>query len=290
MADKTLGGQAVIEGVMVKSKRSMAVAVRMPNGKIAVQKIDLNPLSVRYPVFGWPFIRGMVMLFEVLVLGVKALNYSAGMASGEKEEASGWEIFITLAFSLALAIFIFKFIPFITTQFISGRLGMLQGIWFNLVEGALKVLVFVLYILAISQMQDVRTLFKYHGAEHQAISCHEAGHKLNVKNVQNYSPIHRRCGTTFLFLVIFLSIIIYSFVPSSLMTWEKFAWRILLLPVIAGISYEVLKLGAKYEDNFLVNMMVMPGLWIQKMTTSKPDNKQVEVAIKSVEAVVKMDK
>ena len=289
MAEQTYGGQAVIEGVMVKSKKNMAVAVRKPNGKIAIRKEKLNPISERVYLFSLPFFRGMAMLFEILFLGMKALNFSASQASGEEDKASNTEIFFTVLISIVMALLIFKLIPLFATQQISKWLtGIGQGFLFNLIEGLLKLGVFVLYIWLISQMKDVKRLFMYHGAEHMSIACHEQGKALAPKNVRKYSPIHRRCGTTFLFIVIFLSILVYSFVPAYFGFWEKFLWRILLLPVIAGIAYEILKLGAKFD--WLINIMVQPGLWIQKMTTAVPDNKQIEVAIASMKAVISMEK
>lgn len=287
----SLGGQAVLEGVMVKSPDSLAVAVRAPNGKIKTKKIKQISLSEKITFFKLPFFRGMLSIFEVLIYGMKAMNYSAQMGDDEEEETTIWELVLALFISISLALLIFKFIPLLLATSAAGIWSLLQKGWvFNLLEGILKAGIFVLYIFVISRFKEIKRLFQYHGAEHMSISCYEEGKKLTINNVKKYSPVHRRCGTTFLFLVILLSIIVYTFIPYSFSFWQKLLWRIILLPVIAGFSYELLKLGYKYQDNIFTNIAVAPGLWLQKMTTAQPDNKQIEVAIASVKAAVSRKK
>lgn len=285
-----LGGQAVIEGVMVKSLKNLAIVVRKPNGKIKVKKEKIKSL-LRYRFFKLPFIRGFINLIEILIIGIKALNYSSSEATGEDEDMGFFAMALMFLLAFALAIFIFKFIPLAITQFFSKVLNFSQNRYiFNILEGILKVLFFVGYIYIISFAKDVKRVFQYHGAEHMSIACFEAGKKLTTENIRKFSKEHVRCGTSFIVLVILISIIVYSFLPIDISLLWKFMWRILLLPVIAGISYEVLKISHKFEKKFLLNIFIKPGLWIQKMTTKKPDNRQIEIAKKAVEAVIAMEK
>ena len=277
-----VGGQAVIEGVMMKDGNRVAVAVRRPNKKISVKKIRFRSIASKVKFLAWPFFRGTVNLIEMLVIGIKALNYSANESIGEKEEKiTKTEFVLTTAFALLLAVGLFILLPLYLTHFTKT-----EGVLFNLIDGAIRVAVFVLYIVAISFMKDVKRLFQYHGAEHKTVNCFEAGKKLTVANVKKYTTLHRRCGTTFLLIVLVISIIVFSLIVSDSF-WIKFAGRILLLPVIAGISYELLKLGARFPRNFILNILVWPGLGLQKMTTREPDKGQIEVAIKAFNAVVR---
>lgn len=285
-----LGGQAVIEGVMVKSKKSLAIAVRKSDGKIKVKKEKISSLTEKYKLFNLPFIRGIFNLFEMLYIGIKALNYSAQQATDEEEDIGFLGMVITILLSLALALFIFKFIPLTITQLFSKLSDIFENRFiFNIIEGMIKILFFVLYVYGISFMKDVRRIFQYHGAEHMTIACFEDKKKLTIENIKKYPKEHIRCGTSFIALVIIISIIVYSFLPTEIPFIYKFLWRILLLPVIAGISYEVLKISHKLEDKPLFRIFIKSGLWIQGITTKKPDKKQIEVAKASVEAVVKME-
>jgi uncharacterized protein YqhQ len=275
----TIGGQAVIEGVLMKNDNKIAIAVRRPDGKISLKKEKIKPWSKRVKFLGWPFFRGVVNLIEMLVIGIKALNYSANEASGEDVKISKWEFALTTIFAVIVAVGLFILLPLYLT-----KITQTKGILFNLIDGVIRVALFVLYILLISLMKDVRRIFEYHGAEHKTVNCHEDGKKTTLENVKKYSTVHRRCGTTFLLIVLIVSILVFSLIVTDSFL-VKFVSRILLFPVIAGISYELLKLGARFPNNFLLNVLVWPGLLLQKMTTREPDKKQLEVAIKAFEAV-----
>lgn len=280
-----IGGQAVIEGVLMRNKNKIAIAIRKKN------KIKIKKEIIKTPSKFWkiPFLRGMYGLYETMKIGIKSLNYSANEAlddEDEKEELKSWHFVLTIILSIGLALVIFKLIPLAIAQFISTFSNLLKNnIIFNLIEGISKAIIFILYILLISLWKDVRTLFQYHGAEHKTVNCYEAKEKLIPKNVKKYSPIHPRCGTSFIVFVILISIIIYSFIPNMAFGW-KYLWRILLLPIIAGISYEILKLNAKFKNNKFLHSLSVPGMLIQKLTTSEPNEKQIEVAIKSLKAVI----
>lgn len=272
-----VGGQAVIEGVMMKNGSKIVTAVRDENGKIKTEKIKM-PCSESHI----PFIRGLVNLYVMLSIGYKSLNFSASVFSEEEESGNGFWMAIGLVFSLILAIFLFKFIPLGTASLFQGWFP-LGNIWFNIIDGFVKILIFVLYVYFISLFKDIRRVFEYHGAEHKTVACYEAGEKLTVSNVKKYSTLHKRCGTTFIFFVLFVSIIVYIFIPTTYSFWMKLLLRLILLPVIAAISYEILRLGAKYK---IFGFLASPGLWIQKITTREPDDKQIEVAIRALKSVL----
>lgn len=277
-----VGGQAVIEGVLMKNDEKVAIAVRKPNNKITVKKERWPSPSKTAKFLGWPFFRGTANLVEMMVMGIKALNYSANESMDEKEEKiSRTEFIITTTVAIAFAIGLFILLPLYLT-----KITRTEGILFNLIDGLIRVGIFAAYLVAISLMKDVKRLFKYHGAEHKTVNCYEAGRKLTPANVKKYTTLHRRCGTTFLLIVLVISILVFSLIVTESF-WIKFAGRILLLPVIAGIGYELLKLGAKHPRNLLLNILVWPGLALQKMTTREPDKKQIEVAIAAFKAVVK---
>ena len=276
-----VGGQAVIEGVLMKNEHRVAIAVRRPDNKISLRKIKFRSIGDKLPFMKWPFFRGIVNLVEQLVLGMKALNYSANEALGEDEEKiGGWEFAVTTVVAMGLAIGLFVLLPLYLTKITNA-----EGILFNVIDGVIRIALFVAYVGVISLMNDVKRLFQYHGAEHMTVNCYEAGKKITVANVKKFGTAHRRCGTTFLLIVLFVAIIIFSFVVTDSF-WIKFGSRILLMPVIAGISYELLKLGARF-DNWFVRILVWPGMMLQRMTTRQPTAKQIEVAIKSFKAVVR---
>ncbi len=274
MAKKySLGGQALIEGVMILNKERKIGSIAVRRGK----NITLKKEKLKLKEPNIPFIRGIVNLFIILYIGIKALNYSTNISLGKKEKISFWEIFFTLVFAVIFGLLIFKFLPLLFATWIDKQTN-INNIIFNVIDGIVKVGIFILYVYVISLTKDVYRVFQYHGAEHKAVACYEAGKKLTVKNVQKFRTEHKRCGTSFIFLVLIVSIIIYSFIPKDYSFWLKLFLRIILLPVIAGISYELLKLGARYS---WFEWISYPGLWIQKITTKQPDNKMVEVAIKA---------
>lgn len=295
------GGQAVIEGVMIRSKKHLAIAVRKPNGKIAIKKETLSSLLERYPLLNVLFLRGIIYLFEMLIVGFRALNYSANQAlddgstenGDEKEELSTFDLVITFVLALGFAIALFKFLPLLIAQFIGSKsVFVKEHYWlFNLIDGVVRILIFIIYLKILSFIADIRRLFQYHGAEHQAVHCYEAHLPLTVKNVQKFSPEHPRCGTSFILIVLILSVFVYTFIPSTFGFWSKLGLRLLFLPVIAGISYEVLKVVGKYHSkNRFFRVLVWPGMLTQKITTRKPTNAMVEVAIASMKTVLKMEK
>ena len=274
---ENIGGQALIEGVLMRNKNLVGIAVRKPDGKIKTEKQEFNFLSKFKKII---FIRGIIILIETLYIGTKALIYSANEASSETEEKiSSKEIIISILLSLIFGIGFFVLLPLFLTKLLVS-----SGFLFNVIDGLIRVIMFVLYVVAISFMKDIKRVFQYHGAEHMAVHCHENNQKLNIKNCKKYSTIHVRCGTNFLFIVLILSIIVFSFITSSEL-YIKFGSRIVLIPVIASISYEFLKLSSKFENNFLIKILTKPGLLLQKITTKQPDDKQIEVAISALNLV-----
>ncbi len=276
MASK-IGGQAVIEGVMMRNQERFAVAVRLPNGTIRIKKEKTRHFPKFFTIV---FIRGIVGLAFTLVDGMKALTWSSNQQMGKDEKMTTKEIAFTLTVSLLFAVLLFIGAPFLLAKLLTSS----EGILFNGVDGIFRVVAFLGYLGVISLLPDVQRLYQYHGAEHKAIACYEAGGSLAAKEVQKFSRIHQRCGTAFLFLVILLSIVFFSFLPGP--WWAKLSGRIFLLPVIAGFGYELLKLGDRYPQNILMKILTTPGLWLQKITTKEPTNQQVDVAIKALQGVV----
>lgn len=278
-----VGGQAVIEGVMMRGKTHVAVAVRQPDGEISVDVRPVNSISDRYPILKKPFLRGVVSLVESLVMGMKALAYSAQVSGDEDEKLDSKEMALTIAVSAGLAILLFIVIPTWSMRFLTGITQ--DHMALNLAEGVLRMAIFLAYIAAISSMNDIQRVFQYHGAEHKTIYTYEAGLPLKVENVRQFSTLHPRCGTNFLMIVMLISMFIFTFLgwPSLL---ERIASRIILMPVIAGVSYELIRYAGAHTDNPLVRIAITPGLLLQKLTTRQPDDSQIEVAIASLKAVV----
>ena len=279
------GGQAVIEGVMMRGPKQVALAVRKPKGGVELRHHPLSPVTEKYPVLKKPILRGVVALFEALILGIKMLTLSANIAmeEEEEEELSPWEIALTITLAFGLAIFLFVIIPTGAAHFLSGYMNVF---WQNVVEGILRIVLFFGYVLAISFMSDIKRVFQYHGAEHKVINAYESGEDLSrIEKIQKYKTLHPRCGTAFLLTVLVLTIFFYSFLGQPDLFWRIMS-RILLLPIIAGVAYEFIKFSAKHMENKLVGLMIVPGLWLQKLTTREPDNSQVEVALEAFNAVL----
>ncbi|RLJ09725.1 MAG: DUF1385 domain-containing protein [Candidatus Aenigmatarchaeota archaeon] len=275
-----IGGQAVINGVMMKNKDKVAVAVRKDTGEIELRRIKFKSLMHK-KLFQLPFLRGIIILFEMLILGIKALNISSELSiSSEEEKTNLLGFIIVFLFSLVFAVLLFVFLPLWTGNLLYKKTDIL----FNIIDGIIRIGVFVAYIFIISLLKDVKVLFRYHGAEHKTIHCYEHREKLTPKNIKKYSTLHSRCGTTFIFIVMVVSILFFSLITSKSF-FIKLLTRLLFVPVIAGVSYELLRLGFRYENNFFVEMMIFPGLMFQKITTKEPDEKQIEVAIKAFNAV-----
>lgn len=287
--DPLLGGMALIEGVMMRGPTKIGMAVRNPSGSIVTKSYPFVPLTQRWHVSKVPFIRGVLGMAEMLYIGYTALNYSSKVALDEEIEEAA-EVFLTtlsVILGLAFALVLFKFVPFGATVGISALFPVLHNTWlFNVTEGIIKLLIFVGYIYVISLMPDIFRVFQYHGAEHKAVWCKELKKPLTVANVRTCSRFHPRCGTSFIVFIILLSIIVYAFIPSSMGFWAKFSWRILLLPVIAGVSYEILRISARYQHSLLFKAISTPGLWVQRLTTKEPDEQQIKVSITALKQVI----
>jgi|YNPBryBLVA2012_1023415.scaffolds.fasta_scaffold00133_13 uncharacterized protein YqhQ len=291
LAEKSVlvGGQAVIEGVLMRLPESYAVAVRDPKGGVRVKK-DRLPETARGRLGNLPLVRGSVILFRALLLGISALNYSAEVAMAEEEEegqagsASTFSLVLTVVLSLAAGILLFFYLPLFATELISRHWGLAQtSLGFNLVDGALRVAVFLLYILAISLARDIRRVFAYHGAEHKVVFTWEAKEALTVENARRHPRLHPRCGTSFLLFVMVVSILVFALVPHGAPFWVKAAVRLLFLPLIAGISYELIRFTAKFPRSPWVKPLLWPGLAFQLLTTREPDDAMLEVALKALE-------
>ncbi len=270
-----VGGQAVIEGVLIRKDNDIAIAVRK-KGKIAIKKEKAWKKNWFTKLL---FIRGFFNLLEMVVIGLRSLSWSANQQLGKKDEMTNRELVGVVFTSFIFAILLFVIAPFYITKFV----GVDGEITFNIVDGIFRVMIFLAYLLIIAQMKDVKTLFMYHGAEHKTIACYEAGKKLEVETIRKFAKEHRRCGTAFVLIVLIVSIFVFSFVTGS---WAvKLLARVVLLPVIAGISYEILKLIDKMEHTFLGHILAYPGLLMQKITTIEPNDKQIEVAIAAMKAV-----
>lgn len=278
---KFVGGQAVIEGVMMRGPGVTATAVREPSGTIVVQKEPTKSIADTYPILKKPFLRGCVALYESLVIGMKALSFSAKAAGDEEEEMSNSEIAITMVISTIFAIAVFLALPTFIVKFIPGVQD--NHVVLNLIEGVIRLVLFLLYIWGIGLTKDIQRVFQYHGAEHKTIHTYELDLPLTVENVRQQSRLHARCGTNFLLIVMVVSIFVFAFLgwPNLL---ERILSRVLLMPVVAGIAYEVIRLAGRSEHSF-VKALIKPGLVLQYMTTREPEDDQIEVAIRALEEV-----
>ena len=273
------GGQAVIEGVMMRGPHRLATAVRRPDGTIAVSRQPLVSLRDRYPWLKLPVFRGVVALGESLVFGVRALMFSANESGTEEEELTAGQMGLTVALSFAIAIGFFMLLPTFLMGLVKSRFG--SSITFNLAEGLLRMVILVGYIYGVSRFKDIQRVFSYHGAEHKVIHAHEAGRELTPVNCGEYSCLHPRCGTAFLLFVVLVSIVLFSLFgwPSL---WKRLLLRLLLLPVVAGLSFEVTQQAAKHIRAPWAAAILWPGLMLQKLTTREPDESMLEVAIEAL--------
>jgi metal dependent enzyme len=282
ITDLAVGGQAVIEGVMMRDAHRTATAVRLPNGDIDVETRTVSSIRDRYPVLNLPLIRGSVIMVESLIIGMRALSFSAQAAGEEDEQMTKKEIAMTILFALVLASILFIVIPTGAAHLAAAYTD--DPIVFNLIEGGIRLMVFLLYIWGISFMGGIRRVFQYHGAEHKTIHCYEAGEALTVENVQKFPRLHPRCGTNFLLIVMVVAIVFHVFFgwPDI---WLRILSRLAILPVVAGVSYEIIRFAGRSE-NHLVHILITPGLWLQYLTTRPPADEMVEVAIESLKAVL----
>ncbi len=276
------GGQALIEGVMIRSRSHMVMCVRKPNQEIITNVEEVKSLTQKHRRLAFPFIRGIVALPETLYLGFKGLFFSANVAvedeakQAEEQDKLGFgEFAIAIALAIGIAA-LFFIVPFLLATWLN-----LTGVVFNVVEAVIRLLLFLGYLAAIASWGEFRRVLQYHGAEHKAINAFEAGVPMDVENVKRYSRLHPRCGTSFIFIIIIISIVLYSFILSNDF-FIKLAYRILLIPVIAGISYELLRLSGKYKDSPVTKVFTFPGVAFQRLTTKEPSDDMLEVSIKAV--------
>ena len=282
ITDLAVGGQAVIEGVMMRDAHRTATAVRLPNGDIDVETRTVSSIRDRYPVLNLPLIRGSVIMVESLIIGMRALSFSAQAAGEEDEQMTKKEIAMTISFALVLASILFIVIPTGAAHLAAAYTD--DPVVFNLIEGGIRLMVFLLYIWGISFMGGIRRVFQYHGAEHKTIHCYEAGEALTVENVQKFPRLHPRCGTNFLLIVMVVAIVFHVFFGWPDL-WLRILSRLAILPVVAGVSYEIIRFAGRSE-NHLVHILITPGLWLQYLTTRPPADEMVEVAIESLKAVL----
>ena len=309
-----VGGQAVLEGVMMRSPHAWAIAVRKPGGEMAMHSEPLQRPAEQHPWMGWPMVRGVVTLGQAMMLGFRALRYSANVAlaevqdaEGDKEEPkkaeiSGWVATVNIVFSVGFFIFMYKFLPLLAATGVKRAVPALGSqIGFNLVNGVARILLFLLFIWGTSLWSEIRRVYQYHGAEHKTVFAFEAGGPLSVSRAQRFSTFHPRCGTSFLMTVMIISIVVYTLIPVHTFA-ARFAIRILLLPVIAAASYEIIRFAAKARGRalasgktqsptaWLFQALTQPGLWLQRITTQGPSDEQVECAIAALNQAMELEK
>jgi uncharacterized protein YqhQ len=293
-----VGGQAVLEGVMMRSPHAWAIACRKPTGELSTHSEPLERLSEKRKWMAWPVVRGVVTLGHAMSLGFRALKFSANVALDElqpevpekkKLEISGWMAAVNIVISVGFFIFMYKFLPLLAATELK-RLNPLFGeqIIFNLVDGVIRIALFLLFIWGVSLFSDIHRVYEYHGAEHKTVYAFENGDALQTTAVQKYSTYHPRCGTSFLMTVMIISIAVYTLIPVTTF-WARFGVRIALLPVIAGVSYEIIRFAAKHRGS-LFAVMTAPGLWLQRITTQPPSDDQAECAIVALDRAMELEK
>ncbi len=291
-----IGGQAVLEGVMMRSPHAWGIAVRKGSGDMVTHSEALDRPSDRRKWMGWPVVRGVMTLGQAMVLGFRALKFSANVALDEvqpeqekKVEIKGWVAALNVLFSLAFFIFLYKFVPLVAAtelKRVSPAFG--EQILFNLVDGIIRIALFLLFIWGVSLWADIKRVYQYHGAEHKTVFAFESREPMSVATAQKFSTYHPRCGTSFLMTVLLISIVFYTLVPVTTF-WSRFAIRIALLPLIAGVSYEIIRYAAKRRSS-LFALMTRPGLWLQRITTQPPSDDQVECAIRALDEAMALEK
>jgi len=296
-----IGGQAVIEGVMMSSPHYYAIALRLEDGGIIVKKEAKSKWAEKLFFSRLPLLRGIFVLFDTLVIGIKSLTYSVDNLSREsiekdsnqhleKLKSNPWMVAGTVIFSLVAGLFLFFILPLGITEYLRREILTFESTFlFNLVDGAIRILIFLLYVFVISFLKDIQKLFQYHGAEHKVTYAYEAGNELKVEEARKYTTLHPRCGTSFLLVVMVLAIFVFSlFKPPTIP--GKLLLRLMLLPFIAGIAYETIKLAARFRSHTLVKFMIAPNLWLQKLTTREPSDGQIEVALAALKGVLEAEK
>jgi uncharacterized protein YqhQ len=291
-----VGGQAVMEGVMMRAPHSYCVAVRKPDGEIITEEAPLPRVSEKYPIFKLPVFRGVGTLGQAMWLGLKALKFSANAAMTEEEaeksgrqEISSLMMGLNLLFSFAFFVFLYKLVPLWLTSLLAGWFPALNGqVAFNMMDGIIRLAIFLSFLTVISRWKDIHRVFEYHGAEHKVVFNFESGKPVTVENAQQFRTLHPRCGTSFLLVVMVLSMVTYALLPLEGFT-AKFIARVLLIPVIAGLSYELIRFASKRQGTML-GLLTAPGLWLQKITTQPPADDQTAVAIRALEGAMDLEK
>ncbi|MDE3197191.1 MAG: DUF1385 domain-containing protein [Acidobacteriota bacterium] len=291
-----VGGQAVMEGVMMRAPHSYCVAVRKPNGEITKEEMPIARMSEKYRYFKWPVLRGLGVLGQAMSLGMKALSFSANAAlddgaeggAKEKKEMPKWLMGSQILFSVAFFILMYKFLPLKLTEYISDYAPVFKGqILFNATDGLIRIVIFIGFLLLLCRSKDIRRTFEYHGAEHKVVFNFESGKPVNVENSQRFTTFHPRCGTSFMFVIMLMSMIVYILVPIQGFT-AKLIFRIAMLPVLTGLSYELIRFAARRRGSFMA-LLTAPGLWIQRITTQPPTDEQAEVAIHALEGAMALE-
>ncbi len=294
-----VGGQAVIEGVMMRSPHAFAVAVRKPSGAIAVSQRSLSRPSEKHPWLKLPFLRGLGVLGQAMALGMRALRYSSQEAFNESEtgvaekqtgkaEAGNWLLWLNLILSLGFFIVFYKFLPLYAATWISRHAALHNFIMFNLADGIIRLVLFLGLLIALAQAKEMKRVFEYHGAEHKVVWAFEKTGRMDLQEARQATRFHPRCGTSFLLVVMVIALVVYLFIPFQAFLW-KLVTRILLLPVIAGASYEFIRYAAK-SQGWVWRCASQPGLWLQRVTTREPDDSQLETAIKALESAMELEK
>jgi uncharacterized protein YqhQ len=270
------GGQAVLEGVMMRGRDQWAIAVRKPDGDLHLEGHDIDSVAKRYRVLRWPGLRGVIALGQALSIGIKALTISANQSADEGEKLTPRQMAFSMTIAMIIFIGVFIVLPAVVSNFARGQVG--SGILLNVAEGIFRVLLFLGYLLLIGRMKEIRRVFEYHGAEHKTIAAYEHDAALEPASVDTYSTLHVRCGTNFLLIVMILTIFVFAFFGTPGLAW-RIGSRILAVPIIAGLAFEALRLGARYQRTPVMRALMAPGLWLQKITTKPPAFDQIEVAI-----------
>jgi len=291
--DMLIGGQAVLEGVMMRGLTGYSVAVRQPDGGVAIRKDKIVSIAKKYPFLKIPVLRGSVVLIQSLILGIRALNYSASVSSEGKDgepEMSNWAIATSMLMALGMGVGLFILAPLGLTNLVRHYLlPEMSNFSYNVIDGLIRAIFFFTYVYSISFLDDIRRVFQYHGAEHKTVYTFEANEKLTVENARLKSTLHPRCGTSFLLFVMAISIMVFSLIPSTAPFAAKFGARIVLMPLIAGLAYEVIRFSARHLKNPVCRALIQPGLWLQRITTKEPDDKQLEIAIIALQEALMFD-
>jgi uncharacterized protein YqhQ len=282
------GGQAVIEGVMMRGADHWAVAVRRPTGQIHLESHQIDSVVRRVPILGKPFLRGIIVLGQSMAIGMKALQVGARESSGEDEQLSSTQMGASLAIAITLFVAVFILGPTVLFSWVQDRVGS-DGILTNVLEGLFRVGIFVAYLFLIGRTKEIHRVFEYHGAEHKTIAAYEHDDPLDPDHVDRYSTVHVRCGTNFLIIVMIITVFVFTLFGTPGILW-RIGSRLIAIPAIAGLSYEALRLGARYPDSVAMRVLMAPGKWLQKITTQPPDRGQIEVAIASFNEVLRAER